>query len=922
MNSRLNSTIIKSFMSGAAIAALTAGSAIAQTDQIIVTATKRPQTLQEVPVAVSVVDAEVIENAQINDIIDLQSSVSSLRVTQQQNASQTNFIIRGFGNGANNPGIEPSVGVFIDGVYRSRSAAAILDLPTLERVEVLRGPQSTLFGKNVSAGAISLTTKAPSYDWEGSVEATVGNLGAVRFRGTLSGPISETLAFRVSGSTSNRNGTYENVLTGEDNVNERDRWAVRGQLLWEPTDTLSFRAIGDYNKIDEICCGAPLITVGPVTQGVIVAGLGGVIPPTTDRDARQVSVDQAPVNELTGKGVSLQGDLDLGFGTLTSITSYREQSDANDTDVDFTSIDLATQPQRVDYETFTQELRINGEFDTGIGAFSWLAGGFYFNEKVNFDQSTTFGDDFRDFGNILLSSLSGGALNFPAVEGGSQLIGSLTAGVGLPPGVPTLFPELLAPGGPSIFLDDSIYASGTGFVGEFELDNESYSLFFQTDWEISDRLTFTGGVSYTNDRKEAVSNVSQSEPLMNAMLSQFQTSGVSLEAARLLGANYGAPSILVDPMGYFGTVAFAAATDPGFAANRATALGTAIANAGAVAAGMAAPSPELGLGLGLSQLGDLQFIPMQTPFPAPGAIRDDEISLSDDGFAIDDAINVTARVAYDVTDSLNVYFNYSTGYKAPAVNLSQDAQPPVIGTNGLAVGRFAAAEDVTLYEIGFKANFNGGYINVALFDQTINNFQSNTFTGTGFVFANAGEQSVKGFEVDASYSPWDPLNLFVGVTYLDPEYPSFISFPCPSAGLVAIARADVLATCADPAVSTVDISGTDPSGIHPISLTTAATYTHEMANGSYLTGRVEYLYESETSLYELGNGTEPTRRVSTINANLKYEMENGFSVNVWGRNLNDDDALITFFPSVAQAGSYNAYIATPRTFGVSIRKDF
>ena len=130
---------------------------------VTITATKREQTLQDVPVAVSVVDSSVIEQAEIVDLNDLQSIVPSLRIGQYQSSANTNFIIRGFGNGDNNAGIEPSVGVFIDGVYRSRSAAQISDLPNIERVEVLRGPQSTLFGKNASAGVISIVTQKPQY---------------------------------------------------------------------------------------------------------------------------------------------------------------------------------------------------------------------------------------------------------------------------------------------------------------------------------------------------------------------------------------------------------------------------------------------------------------------------------------------------------------------------------------------------------------------------------------------------------------------------------------------------------------------------------------------------------------------------------------------------------------------------------------
>ena len=186
-------------LAASAIALLSATPALAQTtpapaapqdeqvltdsDDIIVTATKREQTLQDVPISVSVTGVETIEKAQIRDLIDLQSVVPSLKVAQFNAAGQTNFIIRGFGNGNGNDGIESSVGVFIDGVYRSRSASALDDLPEIERVEVLRGPQSTLFGKNVSAGAISIVTKRPAFDWGGKAEISIGNYSLMQDQG-------------------------------------------------------------------------------------------------------------------------------------------------------------------------------------------------------------------------------------------------------------------------------------------------------------------------------------------------------------------------------------------------------------------------------------------------------------------------------------------------------------------------------------------------------------------------------------------------------------------------------------------------------------------------------------------------------------------------------------------------------------------
>jgi iron complex outermembrane receptor protein len=188
-----------------------------------------------VPISVAVTSQKTIERAQIRDLIDLQSVVPSLKVSQFNAASQTNFIIRGFGNGNGNDGIESSVGVFIDGVYRSRSASALDDLPEVERIEVLRGPQSTLFGKNVSAGAISIVTKQPQFDFGGKAEVSLGNYDQRLVKGTVTGPLSDTVAVRLSGSVNKRDGYATNVTTGND-VNNRDRWSIRGDLLWVPTD--------------------------------------------------------------------------------------------------------------------------------------------------------------------------------------------------------------------------------------------------------------------------------------------------------------------------------------------------------------------------------------------------------------------------------------------------------------------------------------------------------------------------------------------------------------------------------------------------------------------------------------------------------------------------------------------------------------
>ena len=243
---------------------------LAASNTIVVTATKREQTLQETPVSVSVTSGDTLEQAQIRDVLDLQTVAPSLRVSQLQNSSSSTFIIRGFGNGDNNFGIEPSVGVFIDGVFRSRSASSLNDLANVQRIEVLNGPQSTLFGKNASAGVISVVTREPQYEFGGSVEATYGNYNAVTVKGDITGPIGEGMAFSLDGSYNRRDGYGEIVNLGKD-ISDRNRWSARGQLLIEPTADLKIRAIADYSKIDEVCCVVSTLVAGPSSAWAVAS---------------------------------------------------------------------------------------------------------------------------------------------------------------------------------------------------------------------------------------------------------------------------------------------------------------------------------------------------------------------------------------------------------------------------------------------------------------------------------------------------------------------------------------------------------------------------------------------------------------------------------------------------------------------------
>ena len=258
-----------------ALSTASIGTYAAELEEITVTAQKRTQSLQDIPMSVSVTSGETLQRASIVDLIDLQTSVPSLRVNQAQSSAQTNFFIRGYGNGGNNPGIEPAVSVYIDGVPRTRSASSLADLPNVASIEVLSGPQSTLFGKNASAGVINVTTMLPEDELGGSIEATAGNYGSRIVKGTITGPISENLSYRLSASDNSNDGYGTNITTGS-GVNSRDRNAFRGQLLFEPADDLTVRFIADYNKIDEVCCSASSLTYG-AASGVasFIASLKG-----------------------------------------------------------------------------------------------------------------------------------------------------------------------------------------------------------------------------------------------------------------------------------------------------------------------------------------------------------------------------------------------------------------------------------------------------------------------------------------------------------------------------------------------------------------------------------------------------------------------------------------------------------------------
>ena len=433
-------------------------------ERIMVTASKRLKGLQESPVAITVVSGLAVDQAKVLDMNDLQTLVPTLRVTPLQRSINTNFAIRGFGNGTNNTGIEPSVGIFIDGVYRSRAAAQIGDLPRLQQIEVLSGPQSTLFGKNASAGVINVRTMEPAHTLEGNIEIGAGNFNQKLVKGYITNGITEELAFSLSGGFNKRDG-YTDSVVGLNKINDRDRWNIRGQALYEPTSDVTLRFIADYSEIDEACCTAADVINGPTTAAV--RALGGVVLEDNDPFSYLSSLNIDPDNTVQDGGVSVQLDIDFDGFSFTSISALRSNDSDFLNDVDYTSLDILREGGHTKIDTFTQELRLTS---TGTQTLEWMVGAYIFQEEVITGDTLYYGDDIRNFFDALMTA--GGADGLLA--GVEQVYG----------------------------LEQGSFFSNESFVNsEFTQDNDAYSLFANFDYHITEDFTAIFGVSYTKDEK-------------------------------------------------------------------------------------------------------------------------------------------------------------------------------------------------------------------------------------------------------------------------------------------------------------------------------------------------------------------------------------------------------------------------------------
>lgn len=688
-----------------------------------VTAQKREQVLQDVPISVTVLDNQVLQDTGVSDIKDLQVLVPDLTVNSTQTSANTVVRMRGVGTVGDNVGLESSVGIVIDGVYRSRNGVGFGDLGQLERVEVLKGPQGTVFGKNTSVGVINIITEQPTFNTSFGGELGFGNYNARVAKGTFNVPFGDNTAFRIHAAKHKRDG-FMDMVTGQgprtkDDDYDQDYGFVRAQLLIEPADDVTIRLIGDYAKRDEYCCSAVTIAREPTPglgynapAAVLDALVGGnAVSPVVNPFGR-VGYGNRSTNERVGdKGVSAEVNWNTdwpGTPTLTSITALRKWDSVNGIDLDFSTADvLYRAPNRDEslsaIDSFSQELRLTGS----SGSVDWMVGAFFTDEDIDRNDSYRMGPQYEPY----LSTLVG-----------SQVLGGLAAQLA-PMGITVDMSN------PAIFLSQvSGQPFGTNYTGLGALDqhrqsSSSYAFFTNNTWHATDQLDITAGLRYTHEKKD--------------LTSQYSNPNGSV----------GCGSVLADPAGRV-----AAAL---------TARGIPIANL----------PPEVQqqiLGAVVPQVAGYMCLPWANALHNG---RHVEQSRSEGEWS------GTAKASWRWNPQLMTYLSAARGYKAGGFNLDrvQSATGLSSGTEGITPVDDTSfpGEFVDSYELGARSTLADGnlLLNATLFYQRFSEFQLNSFLGTSFVVRSIPELTSKGVETEMVWQTGlEGFSLQGGITYAVSRY--------------------------------------------------------------------------------------------------------------------------------------------------------
>ncbi|MBI1191437.1 MAG: TonB-dependent receptor [Tepidisphaera sp.] len=468
-------------------------------EEIVVTATKRVANVQDVPVAVTALSSIQLDRAGVKDLRDLPTLSPSFNMNASQTESQGSTLrLRGVGTTGNNIGLESAVGVFIDGVYISRPGVALGDLFDVKQIEVLRGPQGTLFGQNTSAGALSIKTKKPLLDdTEFWASGTAGNYDSYDLKAGGNIPlIPGKLGLRLAGAVRKQDGFVHSLTSSGESMN-RDRQSFRGQLLWEPTDAMSFRLIGDYSNADENCCDAaiqqesPLVAAGAFAAAGLPANAGVVA--SGDRALKHRQTNGSPFkNPFKQYGLSLEWNWDTDLGTVTYLGSYRSFKADSVQDSEYVGADVyRVQPSYAggyktydDIKNWTNELRMQGV----NGRLDWLVGGYFSNEQIVEHQGLGLGADYGQY--VSATGWYGAIL---------PLVGSSLDGVPLTTG--GTFGDVTSATNPAVAFAGGVDPAGSYAQNNFQQDARTWSVFTHDTYSLTDKLDLVLGLRWTDEHK-------------------------------------------------------------------------------------------------------------------------------------------------------------------------------------------------------------------------------------------------------------------------------------------------------------------------------------------------------------------------------------------------------------------------------------
>ncbi len=847
-------------------------------EEIVVTAQKRAQNQQDVPVALDAFSGEMLQKSSIKTMRDLAGMTPSLDSYQSQSAGFSSWGIRGLNTSSQNFGLESAVGGYVDNVYRSRQSSISNQLADIEAVEILRGPQGTLFGKNTSAGAVNIRTVAPSHERNGFFEIVGGDYGLVNVNAAANvSLIDDKLAMRATLFSSDRDGYITNLSdVNGPKINDRDRMGGRLQFLYTPSDRTSMRLIMDYAELDEVCCAAGTMKnnfVSPVTgkpgsDGLIAApvaagGLGQKVALASGFNNLGQYLTHNPESKAEDKGLSLEINRDYDNMTLTSVTAIRN-FDTNDFgDVDFGAAPLLTDRNLLDLDSFSQELRWSGDYEGANGRDGHYQFGFYYySQDVNNDSTLTTGAQTTAFFGIdptlkmATDALAG--LYAGATAGIAAAITGNPVAYGLPAAATAAQINAVAvaanpyPTGAADSFPDGAYARDV-----MNQEHKSYAFFGQIDVPVRDYWTLTAGLRYTNEEKTMVGTYTNST---------------------------------------MGPVPDIVSTGPG----------SILHTLGAISLGAINPVTQA-----------TTVLPILAPLYAPTWGYYTQPSLSPRPNVSekleDDQVTGNIKVAYQPNDDMMFYGSYSTGYKAGGTN-----------TDRLSIGLpyIFMPEKTEVLEFGGKMDLTDTLrVNVAAWKMNVDNLQVSTFTGNSFNLQNQGYTEASGGELDIIWAPTESTQLDVSYAQVVATAKEFTGASCWVATPWHTGLIDPGAPGADPDATACDHSGitkAEPENRLFVALT-------QGFNLGDTTGYIRLEQQSVSESDTLGSGDPLHFRPSFTFANARLGFifeELNSELAFWVRNATDERFYESVFNNPVQDGSLRAYHTEPRTWGVNFRINF